>query len=312
MSQPTYPPPAPQGRPHYPPSTPQRGPQPRHGQQQYPPAPRHGHTPAGETSQHYARPPAPVAAPLPAPAAAPRNGLGLAAVIVGLVGLLFGLVPLTGFIAVICALVAIPLGLAGVSRVRKGGATNRNTAISGLILGAGALVLGIWGITIVFGAVDQLANDLSGPAPVGAPAVPGQQLPAAGGAAAQSTAAFGERVTFDNGIAIEVAAPQPYKPGRYAAGHDGDRAVKFDVTVTNGSDESLDAVMMLVNATHDGRQASQVFDSNGGSEPPTGTVLPGKSTTFAVVLSIGEAAADLQVEVTPGFLGEPAIFIGAV
>jgi hypothetical protein len=59
MSQPPYPPPAPQGRPYYPPSSPQRGPQPPHGQQQYPPAPRHGHASAGETSRQYAGPPAP-------------------------------------------------------------------------------------------------------------------------------------------------------------------------------------------------------------------------------------------------------------
>lgn len=244
--------------------------------------------------------------------ASPRNGLGLAAVIIAPIGILFGFIPLTGFIAVICALVAIPLALAAGSRVRKGAATNGKTAMSGLLLGVGALALGIWGITIVFGAVDQLADDLSGPAAVGAPAVPGQQ-PAVDGSAAQTTAAFGERVTFDDGVVVEVTAPQPYRPSRYAAGHDRDRAVKFDVTVINGSDEPLDAVTVMTSATHGGRQVSPIYDSaNGGSENPTGTVLPGKSMTFSVALSLEKDSAELQLEVRPGFLGEPAIFTGTV
>ncbi|TQM43889.1 hypothetical protein [Pseudonocardia cypriaca] len=58
---------------------------------------------------------------------------------------------------------------------------------------------------------------------------------------------------------------------------------------------------------------SRIFDSaNGGSENPVGTVLPGKSTTFAFALSLAEAVGELQLEVTPGFLGGPAIFTGQV
>jgi hypothetical protein len=258
-----------------------------------------------------------VAALTPSAAPPARNGLGLAAAIIAPVGILFGLVPLTGFIAVICALVAIPLALAGWSRVRRGRATNGKTAMAGLVLGAGAFVLGVWGITIVFGAVDRLAEDLSGPAPVAAPAAPGPQ-PAVeaeqpAGAAAPAVAAFGQRVTFDDGLAVEVTAPQLYQPSRYAAGHDGDRAVRFDITVVNGSREPYDAVTTMVSATHGGRQVSRIFDSaNGGSENPTGTVLPGKSTTFTIALSLSEDVGDLQLEVNPGFLGEPAIFTGQV
>jgi hypothetical protein len=52
----------------------------------------------------------------PAP---PRNGLALAALIIAPIGILFGLIPLTGFIAVIAGLVAIPMGIAGLSRYKK-------------------------------------------------------------------------------------------------------------------------------------------------------------------------------------------------
>jgi len=198
-------------------------------------------------------------------------------------------------------------------RVRKGDASNGKTTITGLLLAVVALAFGIWGITIVFGAVGQLTDDLAGPAPVGAPAVsgpaPGQQ-PAA--EAEQSTAAFGQRVTFDNGLAVEVTEPQAYRPSRYAAGHDGDRAVKLDVTLINDSNEPFDAILTQVKVIHGGRQASQIFDANGGTENPQGTVLPGKSMTFSVALSLDEPLGDLQVEIAPDFLGEPAIFTGKV
>jgi hypothetical protein len=58
---------------------------------------------------------------------------------------------------------------------------------------------------------------------------------------------------------------------------------------------------------------SRIFDSaNGGSENPAGTVLPGKSTTFPFALSLAEAVGELRLQVTPGFLGESAIFTGQV
>jgi hypothetical protein len=224
---------------------------------------------------------------------------------------LFGLIPLTGFIAVICALVAIPLAFAARSRVRKGAATNGKTAMSGLLLGLGALALGIWGITIVFGAVDQLADDLSGPAPVGAPAVSDQQ-PAAGAPAEQSTAAFGERVAFSDGLEVELSSPDAFTPSRTAAGR-GERAVRITVTVRNGSTEPFEPILLTLSANHGGREAEQVFDSAKGiNGSPSTSVLPGRSVTFDVVFAIGREPADLQVDVTAGFLGEPAIFTGRI
>lgn len=91
----------------------------------------------------------------------PKNGLGLTALILGLVGLLFGTVPLTGFIAVGLGITGLALGLAGLGRIRHRRATNKKTTITGVIASAAAVAVGIWGITIVFGAFDQLDKDLS-------------------------------------------------------------------------------------------------------------------------------------------------------
>jgi hypothetical protein len=37
-----------------------------------------------------------------------------------------------------------------------------------------------------------------------------------------------------------------------------------------------------------------------------------QATTFTVALSLGDAAGELQLEVTPGFLDQPAISTGQV
>lgn len=89
----------------------------------------------------------------------PRNGFGIAALALAIVGLVFGLIPLTGFLALILGAIAVLFGLLGFGRVRKGIASNKVMSLAGTALGAVAVVLGIWGMTIVFGAVDDLASE---------------------------------------------------------------------------------------------------------------------------------------------------------
>jgi hypothetical protein len=78
---------------------------------------------------------------------APRNGFG----VTGL-GLVFGLVPFTGFLALILVLLAVLFGLLGWSRARRGTATNRTMTVLGTVLGIGS-------IGILFGAVEELGKD---------------------------------------------------------------------------------------------------------------------------------------------------------
>ncbi|GAA3068680.1 DUF4190 domain-containing protein [Streptosporangium carneum] len=131
----------PQGRPPQPHTMPpQYGPppgQPFHGRQtQQMPGPYSYHQPA---------PPMP----------APRNGLGLAALICGGIGCLFGFVAIGFVIAGPLAIVAIALGITGMSRARKGVATNGGVATIGMILGIFAATASIWGAQHVFTAVND-------------------------------------------------------------------------------------------------------------------------------------------------------------
>lgn len=90
----------------------------------------------------------------------PKNGFGITALILAIVGLVFGLIPLTGFIALTLGAIALLFALLGWGRVRRGVATNKKMSAIGGLLGVGAIALGIWGLTIVFGAVEDLDKEL--------------------------------------------------------------------------------------------------------------------------------------------------------
>jgi membrane-bound ClpP family serine protease len=70
---------------------------------------------------------------------APRNGMGLAALILGVIAILTCWIVIGG----VFGLLAIVLGVLGASRARRGRATNRGVAITGIVTGAIGLVLAI-------------------------------------------------------------------------------------------------------------------------------------------------------------------------
>jgi len=87
-----------------------------------------------------AQPASPIVSP---PSARPRNGLGVAALVLGVASLVaafsFVLFPL----GLLGGLVAVILGVIALSRRRTGGATNPGQAWAGTICGILALVIGI-------------------------------------------------------------------------------------------------------------------------------------------------------------------------
>jgi hypothetical protein len=249
----------------------------------------------------------------------PRNGFGITALVVGLIGICIGLIPLFGLGAIIAGIVAVIFGLLGFGRARRGVATNKKMSLTGTIAGLIAGALGIWGLVIVDNAVSDLGNSLKGAAPsVAAPAAPAD--PASGndpaGQEQSTTGEFGQKITWPDGVAVSVSKPEPYKPSGSAAAGPAARFVSMKVTLTNGSDKDLAATGTTLSATANGTPAEQVFDSAKGlNGSPNSTVLPGKSVTFTIAFGLpSKSAADLQVELRPGFgIGyQPAIFTGQV
>ena len=84
----------------------------------------------------YYAPPQPVA---------PRNGLGIAALILAVIGLLS---VATVFAPIALGAVAVVIGIVARGRVRRGTADNGGVAVAGIVLGALAIVVGLAFIAI--------------------------------------------------------------------------------------------------------------------------------------------------------------------
>jgi hypothetical protein len=90
----------------------------------------------------------------------PRNGFGTTALVLGLIGAVLGLVPLLGILAIVLGLLALVFGTLGWINTHRQLATNKGMAVSGTVLGAIALALGIWGLTILGQAAEDLDREL--------------------------------------------------------------------------------------------------------------------------------------------------------
>jgi hypothetical protein len=111
-----------------------------------PPPPQYGAYPGG-----YPPPPPPYAGQPPAPTA-PKNGLGIAALVVAIIGLF------TIFGGILFGIVAIILGFMGWSRAKRGEATNGGVAIAGVVLGVLGVIVSIVAIFLVVKFFDDVGG----------------------------------------------------------------------------------------------------------------------------------------------------------
>ncbi|MFZ0832016.1 MAG: DUF4190 domain-containing protein [Mycobacterium sp.] len=84
-------------------------------------------------------PPTPYGGQAP-PQATPRNGLGITALVLAIIGLLICWIPFAGFVGLILGVVAVILGILGRGRVKRGEADNGGVALGGIVLGALAII----------------------------------------------------------------------------------------------------------------------------------------------------------------------------
>jgi hypothetical protein len=96
---------------------------------QYPSYPQYPPPPSGGYPGGYPPPPPQPYAGYTPPPAAPKNGLGIAALVVAIIALL----SVVG--GVVLGVVAVILGFLGWQRARRGEATNGGIAIAGIVLG---------------------------------------------------------------------------------------------------------------------------------------------------------------------------------
>ena len=89
-------------------------------------------------------PPQPYAGYTPPPTS-PRNGLGVAALVIAIVGLVSSFTVAGG---IILGIVAVVIGFAARGRVKRGEANNGGVALAGVILGFVAIIIGLVFIVI--------------------------------------------------------------------------------------------------------------------------------------------------------------------
>lgn len=93
----------------------------------------------------------------PAPQAAPpRNGLGTAGFVLGLVGLVFSPIPFVGVVAWPLVVLGLILSAVGVARVRAGKATNKGLSIAGVVVSILGLVVSILWVVVIGKAISDV------------------------------------------------------------------------------------------------------------------------------------------------------------
>lgn len=110
----------------------------------------------------YAYPPGPYPGAYPPPpmpygdyamTPAPRNGLGIAALVTAIVALVGSFSVVAG---IVLGLVAVVLGFFGRSRVKRGEANNGGIALAGIVLGVIAIIAGLVFIAVWVGVFRQV------------------------------------------------------------------------------------------------------------------------------------------------------------
>ncbi|WP_406731727.1 DUF4352 domain-containing protein [Streptomyces sp. NBC_01794] len=244
-----------------------------------------------------------------------RGGLGTAALVLGIIGTISGLIPFFFWLAGILGLIALILGLSGRGRVKRGEAANKGVTTTGAILGLVALILSIVGAVITFkavgDAVDEINKATSGTTASKAPAA-GKGDKGKGDTAdkpksddkakAADTLAAGDTSIYDDDLKVTVSAPKDFTPSEFAAGHTkGHKAYVVTVVIENAGKEKFDAALLTAEARagKDGVKSEQIFDQGVG-DGFSGKILPGKKATVKYVFDAPADATILTVEVSPG------------
>ncbi|KOU00533.1 hypothetical protein ADK86_14175 [Streptomyces sp. NRRL F-5755] len=247
---------------------------------------------------HPHAPQAPMGMP---PQQAARNGLGIAALVLGLIGLLSGLIPLFFWLAGILGLLALIFGLVGLGRAKRGQATNKGVAITGTIFGVLALIASAIGLVITVTAVDQAVKEVN--KEVDKALEGAEAKPKDGGGTSAKGYQGGATAVYSTGLNVTVSKPSPYRADEFAVGHEqGNKSYKVTVRLENkgGKDVSGDLVTVEARAGKDGKTAERIYDGKVGSGFG-GTLTAGRTATADFAFDVPAGAKTLDVEVKPGF-----------
>lgn len=218
-------------------------------------------------------------------AKAPVNGLGIAAMVVGIVAFLSGLVPFWGFIA---GTVAVVLAIIGLKKP-----TGKGFAIAGLVTGAiGALSSLIFTVlffmALAFGGtaintINEAANEYT--------AENQSKLDA------KKNFAKGETAVFDE-YEVKVNSVSAFTPDNsYSTPADGKKFIAVTMTIKNISDEPQSISPYMFKVVDNGvAQSAYYLEADDPIE--SGDLSADASTTGTVVYEVGSSSTDLKLQYT--------------
>ncbi|MGP4112432.1 hypothetical protein ACTWP5_16170 [Streptomyces sp. 4N509B] len=200
----------------------------------------------------------------------PRNELGTAALVVGIIGAVLSCTFVLSPIALVLGVLALGLGIAGLGRTRSGEATNRVAALGGVWTGAGATALG---------AVLSVVLLVWSSQPIEVESEAGSDV----------FAEDGDTVFYEDGLVVVVTAPEPSADGAF---------VTVTAEMTNDGDESVDLQdgELVAHADGDRLDSGEVRRSS----PEPGAVAPGETDTVTYTVTVPGGTEELGIDLAPG------------
>jgi hypothetical protein len=243
--------------------------------------------------------------------AAPKKGLALTSMILGIVAVVLCLVPFIINLAFVIALAGLVVGIIALVQIGKGKQQGKGMGIAGIIMAVVAIV-GVIVSQIFYTAVldevsdalddasQQIEQEVDQPADDTAADDPAADDAADDAAVVDDmTIGFDEIFLYEDGLEITVGAPQPYTPGEYAVGLEGGPSyIVMNVTIVNGSTENYDPILFYSTASSAGTEATEIYDSVTLDSRPSTAVLPGASISFPLAYAVADPA-QLVIEIEP-------------
>ncbi|MER7079854.1 protein of unknown function [Saccharopolyspora kobensis] len=232
--------------------------------------------------------------PYAQPQRARFKGLAIAALVLGIVGVVGSIIPILNNVTALAALVGLVLGVIALFGTKK--------VMAGI--GAGLCVLAIV-VTIAMQALFLRELDKA----LGTSVPENGQVETTGEPARLG---FGEAHKWSTGEVFSISQPRPHTPSNeFLQAPEGKRFVEFDVTIRNEGDQGYNVVVSSLTVQHNGHVAQQNYFA--GDPFPSAQVPPGGDVTFTSVFEIGSEPGELQISVQPTpFAKDTAYFVGQV
>lgn len=219
-----------------------------------------------------------------------RNGAGLTAMIMGIVGAVLAVSCFGAFLGLPLGIAAVVCGIVGLRIARRGEATNRPQALTGLILGIVSIGLSVAMIALVFSGIDDGWFD-----------GPDDDLITSQNGDWGAPLDVDGTALYDDGVHVTLSDVHPATDLPTGLVGDG-TAVTFSVELENTGDGTADLIESEISAYGEDFEEESLRDLTTGVGLPD-ELSPGERATreITVVVPKDDEDGTFQVEVAPGF-----------